>query len=222
MSAHHSLIHTHDTVLILTRKINLMNIPGICIFLNFFKPRYRRKANVFIFRSSPPSIDSIPIFDKWGKDNILHDLQTAASQWTLTQLFSPMNSIAHSMMRYVKHICPSMSPEVKNAHVWLGYWFGTTIKRAPTVCIGPDAESISHGESSVSLNQAKRLLYSMFHAKATTLSINNTYHVCYITSAMRFTKTSPAWATAWTCWPFCASFVAASSFHLNQQRKESG
>jgi hypothetical protein len=65
-----------------------------CTFLKCSGCRKRRKAPTFNLRSAPPSIETFPILDRWGKEERLQNLHTAVKVCICSQFPIPMNSIS--------------------------------------------------------------------------------------------------------------------------------
>ncbi len=69
-----------------------------CTFLKCSDCKNRRNAPTFNLRSAPPSIGTFPIMYKWGKDECLQNLHTAAKVCTCSQFPMPTNSITYCIM----------------------------------------------------------------------------------------------------------------------------
>ncbi len=77
--------------------ISFMNNPFVfpkeikihCTFLKCSDCKMRRNAPTFNLRSAPPSIGTFPILYRWGKDECLQNLHTAAKVCTCCQFPMP-------------------------------------------------------------------------------------------------------------------------------------
>ncbi len=88
-----TLGHAHFMSFTNKRFVFLQGINIHCTFLKCSDCKKRRNAPTFYLRSAPPSIGTFPILYRWGKDECLQNLHTAAKVWTCSQFPMPTNSI---------------------------------------------------------------------------------------------------------------------------------